>query len=358
MENEEQLKKKALIETMVFFDIFDFALTKEELCEYTLYKQFTLNELQDFVNHQKFVLESNNHIYLKGRSITLKIRKDKETRAQKLIRRTKKYVKYMQILPFVRTVSLCNSLSYYDAEKGSDIDLFIITEKNRLYLARTFSWIFTQILGIRRHGKKIAGRFCLSFMISKDDMNLESIKHENDIYFVYWTRLLRPLIGQRTYREFIQSNKWLNNYFKYEIDSHKHLLPESKGFSRLQRILEFPFKGWFGNIIEKILQKWQMSRCNKKKLKLDNADGIIVKKSMLKFHNEDMRTTYQRLWDLRYGQFQKFLTSDPLEHDFENETLLRSRENRRLYEARFQDTFDKKNEKHSPDLQKTQIQVD
>ena len=35
----------------------------------------------------------------------------------------------MQMLPFVRTVALCNSLSFYNAERESDIDLFIITEK-------------------------------------------------------------------------------------------------------------------------------------------------------------------------------------------------------------------------------------
>lgn len=346
--------KEAIIKTMVFFDIFDFALTKEELCDYMLYKKCNLTCLQDFIDHQEFVLETNNHVCLRGRTITLKIRKDKETRAFKLIRKAKKYVKWMQILPFIRTVALCNSLSYYDAEKGSDIDLFIIAEKNRLYLARTFSWLFMQILGIRRNSAKIAGRFCLSFIISKEALDLKSVKKEEDIYFIFWTRLLRPLIGQKTYREFIKANKWLNNYFQYEIDQQKHLLSESRALIKVQKILEFPLKGRAGNLLENLLKKWQMSRCRKKTKGLENSEGIIVNSCMLKFHNEDMREKYQRIYNLRLSHFQKYLTSTD---DSESETLSQFRQNRRLYEARFQDTDDMKNEKHLPDSQKTQIQA-
>jgi hypothetical protein len=347
--------KEGLIKTMVFFDIFDFTLTKEELCDYILYKKCNLKQLQDFIDHQEFVLESNNYVYFRNRSITLKIRKDNETRAHKLIRKAKKYVKWMQILPFIRTVALCNSLSFYNAEKGSDIDLFIITENNRLYLARTFSWLFLQILGIRRHGTKVSGRFCLSFLISKDAMDIKSIKNEDDIYLTFWTRLLRPLLGQQTYREFIQANMWLKDHFDYEIDQQKHIIPESKVLLNIQQILEFPFKGWSGNIVENLLKKWQMSRSRKKAIRLENSDGIVIKDNMLKFHNVDMRKTYQKIFNLRFSHFARFLTS---EADFENETLVRSRENRRLYEARFQDTDGMKSETHWPDSQKTQTPAD
>jgi hypothetical protein len=146
---ERELKKKALIKTMIFFDFFDIPLTKEEACDFVLYKKLTLDELQDFIDHEKFIVESDNHIHFRNRPLTLKVRKDKEIRAQKLIRKAKRYVKWMQLLPFIRTVALCNSLSFYSAEKDSDIDLFIITEKNRLFIARFYSLIFTQILGIR-----------------------------------------------------------------------------------------------------------------------------------------------------------------------------------------------------------------
>lgn len=39
---EREVKKEALIKTMTFFDIFDMPLTKEEACDFILYKNLTL----------------------------------------------------------------------------------------------------------------------------------------------------------------------------------------------------------------------------------------------------------------------------------------------------------------------------
>jgi hypothetical protein len=262
----------------------------------------------------------------------------------------------MQFLPFVRMVALCNSLSFYDAEKKSDIDIFVITEKNRLFIARSFLWLFLQILGIRRHGDKIAGRFCLSFLISKDNLNLKSIKLEDDIYFIFWLRLMRPLIGQNTYREFIKENKWIHEYFHYEIDQKLHLLPESKFLLILQKILEFPLKGRLGNLIENILMKWQIKRAKNKADKLQNSHGVIISKSMLKFHDNDMRKKYSLIWKKRLSQFTQYFI--PYDRDSGKQNLYKSHRNHILSESHFLNSADKKNEEHLHHLQKIQILED
>ena len=352
-DQDRTVKKEALIKTMTFFDIFDIPLTKEEACDFMLHEKLTIDELQDFIDHEKFIIENDNHIHFRNRSLILNVRTDKELRAQKLIRKARRYVKYMQFIPFVRTVALCNSLSFYCAEKDSDIDLFIITEKNRLFIARIYSLIFAQILGIRRYKKNVSGRFCFSFIISKEELNIEKIKMDEDIYLTFWLRLMRPLIGQKTYRDFIKANTWVKNEFNYEIDQQKHLIEESSKMHFIQKVLEWPLNGWFGNVIEKTLGAWQKNRSNKKKIKLDDSSGIIVSNSMLKFHNVDMRKKYQHLWDLRYSQFKKYLTSSsPLEDDLASVSQSQSRETRTLYEARFRDSAYKKSEKHSLDSQK------
>jgi len=351
---DREMKKKALIETMCFFDLFDIPLTKEEACDFSLYKKLSINELQDFIDHEEFVIETDNHIHFRNRSLNLKVRKDKEIRAQKLIRKAKRIAKWMQMLPFIRTVALCNSLSFYSAEKDSDIDLFIITEKARLFTARLWALIFTQIIGVRRHKKHISGRLCLSFMISKDEMNLESIKNEKDIYLIFWLRLMRPLFGQKTYREFMSKNDWIHEHFDYEIDQQKHLINKSAKLNKIQRILEWPAKGKFGDLLEKVLGYWQKKRANKKRLKLDDPSGVIVNNHMLKFHNIDMRKKFQQLWALRFNQFQQYLTSSssPSVDDFSSEYQSRSHQSRILYESHSQDSAYKKSEKHSPDSQK------
>ncbi len=358
MEDLELARRKiALLETITFFDIFDFALTSEELCDYILYKKWTLTELREFTNHEQFIVNLHRYVYLRGRSLIVKARKHKEHQARQLIKKAKKYVKFMQMLPFVRMVSICNNLSFYSAERESDIDLFIITEKKRLFFARSMVWLYTQLLGVRRHGRKTKGRFCLTFFVSEDSMNLENIKHEKDIYFVFWLRLMRPLIGQKIYRKFISKNKWINKYFDYEIDQKKHLLPESKSLKKVQAGLEFIFKGYFGDIIEYILKKWQIKRSKKKATKLKNQDGIIITDTVLKFHNDDMRDRYQLLWEHRLKQFEEFIVS-PLPSDYDKQFLPPYHQSRTLFGVRSPHNDDKKNETISPNLQKEQTLAD
>lgn len=351
--DDRELKKRALIKTMVFFDLFDMPLTKEEACDFILYKKLTLNELQDFIDHEEFIIETDNHIHFRNRSLCLRVRKDKEIHAQKLIRKAKRFVKWMQILPFIRTVAICNSLSFYSAEKYSDIDLFIITEKNRLFTARLFALAFTFFCRIRRSESNVAGRFCLSFMISKNKLNIQDIKYKDDIYLTFWLRLMRPLIGQKTYRDFIDENKWIREFFEYGIDQQKHLLDKSKSLLKIQKILEWPLNGRFGGLIEKLFGFWQKNRANNKMKKVNDPSGIIICDHMLKFHNVDMRVKYQQLWALRYSQFQQYLTfSSPLEDDSASLHQSRSHQSRILYESHSQDSAYKKNGTHSPDSQK------
>ena len=341
---EENLKKRsAFIKTLSFFDIFDFALTCDEVIDYMFYKKWSFDELYDFINHSEFVIENNCNVYFKGRALTQNVRRDKEHRAKKLIKKAQKFIKYMQFLPFIRMVGICNSLAFFDAEKGSDIDIFIITEKKRLFIARIFALFFTQMLGIRRHGKKIKGRFCLSFMISTEGMNFEKLKlNDDDIYFFYWIRLLQPVIGMQTYLEFIKSNQWIRQYFDYEINQNKLLIPVSRTQLFFQNLLEFPLKGFLGNFIEKQLSKWQKNRAEKKSKKLPNNLGIVISDTMLKFHDSDMRKKYSSLWKKRISQFERYLI--PTSHDFEKQALSQSQQTNMPYESHFQDIFDKKSE--------------
>jgi len=335
-------KREAFIKTMSFFDIFDFSLTCAEACEYMLYQKWTCDELTFFTNHEEFIIENNCNLYLKGRALTMNVRRDKEHRAKKLINKARKFIKYMQMLPFVRMVGICNSLAFFDAEKGSDIDIFIITEKNRMFFARLFAVIFTQILGIRRHGNRVKGRFCLSFMISAENMNLEKLKiNDEDIYFIYWIRLLQPIIGQSTYHAFINENAWIKRFFEYEINQNKLLLPESKPLIRFQKVFEFLFKGRFGDFIEKLLKNWQKKRSENKAKTLENRDGILISDTILKFHDVDMRGKYSFMWKKRINQFSKYLI--PSFHDREKQDLSQSLQKSTLYEVRSQDNADMKN---------------
>jgi len=114
---------------------------------------------------------------------------------KKMWKKARRYVRFLQIVPFVRMVSVCNNLAFSKVREGSDIDIFIIAKNGRLFLVRSFVTFLLQILGVRRHGKKISKRFCLSFFIDESVMDLSKIALENDIYLAFWIKILDKKYG-------------------------------------------------------------------------------------------------------------------------------------------------------------------
>ena len=105
-------------------------------------------------------------------------------------------------------VAVCNSLSMYAADNESDIDLFIVTDSDSIWLVRALVTGIFQLLGVRRHGTYTVGRFCLSFFVTTQGMDLAKIAIERDIYLQVWGRSLKPIYSRgKTYEEFILINR-------------------------------------------------------------------------------------------------------------------------------------------------------
>jgi len=204
---------------------------------------------------------------------------------RELFSKTQKYCRYISWIPGLKMVAVCNSLSMYATkEKWSDIDLFIITAKNRLWLVRIMVTLVFQILGVRRHWNNIAERFCLSFFIDETAEDFSSFSLENDVYLYFWIYYLKPIINKDlTYEQFIKANKPLGidqiNLHKdnkaYEIRTWKYLK-----FLDNCKILDF--KNY-------LLKKIFLPKTLAHKKRLWNPEGLIVSDNILKFHDNDRR---------------------------------------------------------------------
>ncbi len=160
--------------------------------------------------------------------------------------KSEKYIKKLQIVPFLKMASVCNNLAFGKVDEKSDIDIFIIAKKGRLFFVRTFVTFLLHICGVRRHEDKINGRFCLSFFIDDYDLSLEKIANENDIYLAYWVKSMIPLIDDGVSSEFLDKNLWAKRYFENENDFH----------ITTDRIIKISkFNKFFNKILGKNLEK-------------------------------------------------------------------------------------------------------
>jgi len=224
---------------------------------------------------------------------------------KKLWGKSVRYMKILRLVPFLRLCAVCNNLAFGQVNEGSDIDLFIIAKRGRLFVVRTLVTFLLQIFGVRRHGRKIAGRFCLTFFIDDESLDLSSIALSNDIYLAFWVKSISPLIDDGISDEFFEANLWAQEFFEDKNDfvlDVSHVLKKSYFSSALRRVFGFILDGRFGNLLEKRLMNWQLGRARKKAKTAHGSADLIIEKNMLKFHNVDRRRKYRNAWFKLYGK--------------------------------------------------------
>lgn len=296
-----------LLEILTYFDLFDYPLTKEEV--------LTFAEIKEAEWKNKNIEEKAGFYFLKGRSEIIEIRRRREKHARKLWKKTYFYLKFLKCVPFLKMVAVCNTLAFNHPEKNSDIDLFIVTKKNRLWTARVLVTFLLQILGVRRHGKKVSGRFCLSFWCTDEAINLENIQIKpKDPYLAFWILTLQPILDNSLYKNFIQKNEiWIKKKYglvppllgevrRGTVPKPHQTFPSNKSSNPLyqggfiSKFLEKILNGKFGNFIENKLKTKLKPRAEKKAKLAGPESSIIISDQMLKFHNHDKRKEIYKKW--------------------------------------------------------------
>ena len=286
-----QNKQIDFLKTITWFDVFNYPLQQNEIKT-----NFDLNN-----NVNNIQLEKGLYC-LKDRGNLIDLRGKKEIIAKKLWGKINFWKWIFQITPFIKMVAVCNTLAFNNPDENSDIDLFIVTQNNRLFISRTILTFLTSIFGLRRHGQKTEKRFCLSFWITENALNLENIQiKNNDPYLAFWCKTLKPIINKdNIYQKFLEINqRWIGendpcpcyNYpNKYFRPKKEFSIQDKKLISKCS-VLYSLF-----SMLNSILCHWQLARCQIKMRNLNQNASVIVSKNMLKFHNVDMREFYKNKW--------------------------------------------------------------
>lgn len=288
--------KNRILSTLRFFELQDWPLTLFELhrflvadiktlrarvnTEYEIIGEDTKNESVDIaeVLHclgtecQKEVESLNGFYCLKGKTELVRKRLENYSFGITREKSIRKYTWFIKYIPFIRGVALGGSQAMGRQASGSDIDLLIITDKDFLGLARSLITGFFQILGVRRHGKYVANRFCLNHYL----VGPKVITELKNLYSAMEYGRLRPLVYGEIISLFQNNNAfWIKQCFP----NWEPALALKTSQSRIQKALEKIFTNRFGLTLEKFVKSWQVARIKKEKF-------ILVENDELSFHPE------------------------------------------------------------------------
>jgi len=228
---------------------------------------------------------------LKNEYFLVERRLQGNTRAANMIGTAKKVGNLLVRFPFVKGIAISGSLSKNFADEDSDIDLFIITAKNRLWIARTLMHCFKKLTFLvkREH------YFCMNYYIDEDELQIR----ERNIFTAIEIATLMPLHGDTTFEQFYMANNWTRNYLP-----NKYMrLTTAKTLKRswLKRSFECMFNNRFGNSLDNLLLRITTDRWDKKRQqKKLNIKGLIMGMDTGKHYAKPDPKNFQEKLILRY----------------------------------------------------------
>lgn len=296
MSNQDEQKdlKQAIMEVIVFFDMFDFPLTAWEIWKYLAIKCDLADVRKVLASEdcKKKIGNKNGTYFLPGREQIYETRMNRYNYANAKFKKALRIASLYRIFPWVKMIAVVNMFGANNLKQEGDIDLFIVAKRNRIWLTRFCCTGLAAVLRLRPTPQNVRDKFCLSFFISEANLNLQNLLLPSDTHFGYWLANFIPIYNvDNTWSDFMAANGWLNERLPNWQPTNDRRLTAGKGFV----LLEFIF-GW----LEPIVKNWQMNHLPAKIKAMANQDTrVVVNDSILKFHVNDRREEYNKNYKSR-----------------------------------------------------------
>lgn len=247
----------SILRTLAYFDLFSYPLALEDIRRFLdveAGEAVIERELRGLLRQGR-VYRTGNYYSLQNNPALAERRQKGEMHADALLLIAARNARLLYQFPFVRGICISGSLSKRCADEQADIDYFIITRSNRLWIARTLMHLYKKLSYLRGHQH----RFCMNYYIDEDALEIK----EKNIFTATELLTLLPMCGNGSLDRFFEANTWTSLYLPHYRDRHW----QGKGDHRstfAKRVLEALFNNPPGDWLEQKLHRITDQRWRKK----------------------------------------------------------------------------------------------
>lgn len=278
MDNSE----KSILKTIIYSDIFDYPLTQKEIWLFLITASHVSQAFIEKKLRQIPVIEKVGIYYvLKGRAALVKLREKRLIASKQKMKKATEVARIAMSIPTVYCIGVSGGVAMQNANAQDDIDLFIITKKNTVWMTRLLLLFLLQLLGVRRKRGEISvmNKICLNMII--DESALQFPEKREDMYTAHEIVQLVPLRDRHnTYKLFLSKNKWVKSYLYSAYMQKRSYIRQTESYFSISFgawILSLPgFEFLARGIQEIFIRKHQTSE--------------TIEKNILAFHPLDYRS--------------------------------------------------------------------
>ncbi len=294
--------KQEIVKTILYFDIFSFPLKEEEIFQFCQIPtqlptiQQTLSELV-----AQGQLQRSGDFYAVRESQRLSSSRQKKFQlSTRLMLKAYRNAAFISQFPFVRGVAISGSLSKYAADEAADIDFFIITAPNRLWICRSFLHIFKKFtfLVSRQHD------FCMNYFLDQQELELK----DKNLYTAFESISIIPVYGKASFKAFFTANQWARKFFPNTDPQDKLQVEWQERNSWLKRSVEFLFGGVWGQQLNQRIRhstvRWWREKFRRQGYQMDQFEkDLRATDGESKYHPNDYQHRILQAYQERLEHF-------------------------------------------------------
>jgi hypothetical protein len=245
---------QCIIRTLIYYDIFSYPLKAKEVYRFLGMSSNSEQEVAIALNglaEQGYLFKIGEFysLHTQEENITKRIKGNKEAERFKPIATQR--ARFISKFPFIRAVMGSGSFSKDYMDEGSDLDFFIITAPNRLWIARGLLALYKRIFLQNSHKF-----FCANYFIDTDHLEIE----EKNLFTATELATVVPLYGIDYYDALQQKNShWLASYFPNFSPRHAENVPRYQlhfGKKLMEKVIDL----FFGNVVERLIMQMALRR--------------------------------------------------------------------------------------------------
>ncbi len=242
--------EKAVWRTLAYADLFDFPLTAAEIHRYLEGTAAAPAAVDEILAGSRFLRQRLDrrgpHYFLAGREAIVSRRAACERAAGRLWPAARRYGRLMAALPFVRLIAVTGSLAVSSVDDGGDIDYFVVTVPDRLWLCRAL------IIGLVRLAAARGVPLCPNYLVSERALALP----ERNLYAARELAQMVPLAGLPAYDRLRRANPWTDRFVPNAAGPPPAAAAAGDPARRLRELVERPLRGGLGVRLE----RWERAR--------------------------------------------------------------------------------------------------
>ncbi len=232
-----------LLEKLAYFAVFKHPLRASEL-QNALRNYYNYERIEQALIHLQSVklcfCFDGHYSALGSVKADLTTRLSNEKNAALYFQKLPFYARLIGAFPFVRGVAVSGSLSKGVIHADGDIDYFIITAHNRLWLTRMLLILFKKIFLF--NSRKY---FCVNYFVSEKHLEIP----DKNLFTATEIATLLPVYRPEKVKEFREANSWHHGFyghFEHPISVNIH--PAGKQW--LKRFGEWIFNNMLGDVLD------------------------------------------------------------------------------------------------------------